>query len=676
MNEDMDKTTAIQSRVIGLRLVELSLLTDEQLEQALTVQEETGGALGQILLEQFGVTQLDFTSVLTEQGLEHPEVASQAVDGPTWLVEPGVPTDAPAPSANRRPIGEVFVELGLITDEQLAAALDVQRTSGERLGEILVEQQYVTRLDLAGALARHWEPREPPADAGDDAASDGAPSSLGAGEGWSPEDHAAVAELELELRAAEERLLAPQPPARRRGLLRRRRAKDVSEVSVRVDELAAGFRGMGSVGCVVTDLSRSVAQFDAARAGEALAAGARFAAVESAVAGLVELEVRLQDEAGRALAETAESLAAGTADLRVELEAVAARPEVADPSERLVELAERIDRAALDGHDRITGLVGDFSQQLADVVSRFDGLVGRDEAVAASRADRAGLERHVSELETRLHAQGDEMAGTRARVEESLQTTAGITARQDETESLIAQQFAGVESRDAAGLARARADSEAALASLHGATVSLEVRVNEELALRQSEIQATLAGSEELGVQIEAVAASFGARLVRLEESGPEGDATELLAKVGELEGRIEAQAAIGEEQARVTERALRKGLASLGQKLTRSAAKHDKPAKHGKRAKGAGRSIELLGAALFEADARIGGRVPLSPLEGYVAFAPTADGYRLLELADAPPELGATIELDACDVPLLVTRYGRSPLPFDGRPCAYLDRA
>ena len=636
----MDKTTAIQSRVIGLRLVELNLLTDEQLEQALTVQEETGDRLGQILLEQFGVTQLDFTSVLTEQGLEHPEAESQAVDGPTWLVEPQEPTEAVTPSTTRRPIGEVFVEFGLITDEQLVAALDVQRLTGERLGEILVEQQYVTRLDLAGALARHWEPHEASADAEDDAASDGASSLPHAGKGWSPEDHAAVAELEVELKAAEERLLAPRPPTQRRGLLRRRRAKDVSEVNVRVDELAAGFRGMGSVGGVVADLSRSVAQLDAARAGEALATGARLTAVESAVAGLVDLGARLQDEAGRALAETAEGLATRTADLRAELEAVAARPEIADPSARLVELTQRIDSAALDGHDRISRLAGEFSQQLADIVVRVDGLVGRDEAVAASRADRADLEKHVSEIEARLHIQRDAMTGAEARVEESLQAAAGITARQDEAESLIEQ------------------------------------RINEALAFRQREEQASRAGSEELGVLIEAIAASLGARLERLEESVPEGETTELLTKVGELEGRLDAQAAIGEEQARVTERAVRKGLAALGQKLTRSATKRDKSGKHGKRVKGAGRSIELLGAALLEADARIGGRFLLSSAEGYVAFAPTAGGYRLLELPDAPPELGATIELDACDVPLLVTRYGRSPLPFDGRPCAYLDRA
>ena len=62
---------------------------------------------------------------------------------------------------------------------------------------------------------------------------------------------------------------------------------------------------------------------------------------------------------------------------------------------------------------------------------------------------------------------------------------------------------------------------------------------------------------------------------------------------------------------------------------------------------------------------------------EGWIAFAPTADGYRLVELPGRSPELGATVELgvDGCEGSLVVSRYGRSPLPFDSRQCAYLDR-
>jgi hypothetical protein len=64
------------------------------------------------------------------------------------------------------------------------------------------------------------------------------------------------------------------------------------------------------------------------------------------------------------------------------------------------------------------------------------------------------------------------------------------------------------------------------------------------------------------------------------------------------------------------------------------------------------------------------------SPERGFVAFVPAPNGYRMLELPGAPPEIGSTVELDGCDGPLVVVRHGRSPLPLDDRACAYLDRA
>jgi hypothetical protein len=69
-------------------------------------------------------------------------------------------TGAAAPSqaaAARRPIGEFLVERGLVTTEQLAAALADQRQSGKRLGEILVERGAITRMALASVLGEQWE---------------------------------------------------------------------------------------------------------------------------------------------------------------------------------------------------------------------------------------------------------------------------------------------------------------------------------------------------------------------------------------------------------------------------------------------------------------------------------------------------------------------------------------
>jgi type IV pilus assembly protein PilB len=61
--------------------------------------------------------------------------------------------DATPPAAARKRIGDLFIEQGMVTDQQLAEALDVQRRTGGRLGEILIELGFITTLDSARILA-------------------------------------------------------------------------------------------------------------------------------------------------------------------------------------------------------------------------------------------------------------------------------------------------------------------------------------------------------------------------------------------------------------------------------------------------------------------------------------------------------------------------------------------
>ena len=56
-------------------------------------------------------------------------------------------------SLPRRRIGDLFVEQGIIDDQQLAEALDVQRRTGGRLGEILIDLGFINSLDSARVLA-------------------------------------------------------------------------------------------------------------------------------------------------------------------------------------------------------------------------------------------------------------------------------------------------------------------------------------------------------------------------------------------------------------------------------------------------------------------------------------------------------------------------------------------
>lgn len=61
-------------------------------------------------------------------------------------------TSSPNASTRRR-IGDLFIEQGVVTEQQLAEALDVQRRTGGRLGEILIELGFITSSDSARVLA-------------------------------------------------------------------------------------------------------------------------------------------------------------------------------------------------------------------------------------------------------------------------------------------------------------------------------------------------------------------------------------------------------------------------------------------------------------------------------------------------------------------------------------------
>lgn len=73
-------------------------------------------------------------------------------------------------------IGRIFVDKGLIAQEQLERALELQEESGERLGEILVTQFGVARLDLASALAEQWAVLEREGKERDDRETDALPA--------------------------------------------------------------------------------------------------------------------------------------------------------------------------------------------------------------------------------------------------------------------------------------------------------------------------------------------------------------------------------------------------------------------------------------------------------------------------------------------------------------------
>ncbi len=60
----------------------------------------------------------------------------------------------------RRYLGEYFVSAGLVNQDQVQTALDLQKQKGGFLGQILVEEGWVTEQELCQALSKmlqvHW----------------------------------------------------------------------------------------------------------------------------------------------------------------------------------------------------------------------------------------------------------------------------------------------------------------------------------------------------------------------------------------------------------------------------------------------------------------------------------------------------------------------------------------
>jgi hypothetical protein len=134
----MNVAEILSARLIGTMFVERGLLSESQIRVALEIQRETGQQLGQILVDRFGISRQELASVVADQwadiGKSTPQVDAAANE--SW-----------------RKLGEIFVERGFVTQEQLDQALARQRETGERVGEALVAQGSISKFELAGALA-------------------------------------------------------------------------------------------------------------------------------------------------------------------------------------------------------------------------------------------------------------------------------------------------------------------------------------------------------------------------------------------------------------------------------------------------------------------------------------------------------------------------------------------
>ncbi|MDG5813827.1 ATPase, T2SS/T4P/T4SS family [Chitinispirillales bacterium ANBcel5] len=110
---------------LGEILIAQGLVTEEQLLHALQEHRSTGASLGKILIRLGYLSEDDLSSVLGEQ----------------------------IQLAHKKRIGEVLIEQGLITQEQLEQGLAEQKVSKLQLGKCLIKLGFITEEKLVDVLS-------------------------------------------------------------------------------------------------------------------------------------------------------------------------------------------------------------------------------------------------------------------------------------------------------------------------------------------------------------------------------------------------------------------------------------------------------------------------------------------------------------------------------------------
>jgi chromosome segregation ATPase len=282
--------------------------------------------------------------------------------------------------------------------------------------------------------------------------------------------------------------------------------------------------------------------------------------------------------------------------------------------------------------------------------------------VARSERDNSSAElEHARAAATELEQAGVELAEARGaanELEQRLSATAGRATELDRQVSALADQLtaAQVELDHAHG---AKADLEQRLSAAGSRTMELDGQV--------SKLAAELAAAESGLVEERNAHASARERFEETRQRLDEATAT--LQEINDQETELAAAVdRLVEETTELSESASREGeaadlrLASLESRLAEEAASHAE-------------TRRVLSQALDELTCSppvpgFGGQEKPGP-EDYLCFAPGKQGYRLLPHSGRPPAVGDPYELDGAEH--VVTRVGRSPLPFDPRRCVYL---
>ncbi|KAF5076713.1 Glycosyltransferase like family 2 [anaerobic digester metagenome] len=175
---------------LGDRLIKAGYLTEENLEEAIRIQNEKGGLIGDVLVQYGYVTSSDLSNfifenkftklgeLLLEKKLITREQLEMAIEyqkqyggrfgniciSMGFLTNEQIDEVLKKNVSRKGRIGEVLVEKGIISQDQMDEAIKMQNKSGGKIGDILVFLGYVDQETLYRELSIQFEIGRPGAE--------------------------------------------------------------------------------------------------------------------------------------------------------------------------------------------------------------------------------------------------------------------------------------------------------------------------------------------------------------------------------------------------------------------------------------------------------------------------------------------------------------------------------
>ena len=141
-----EETSVIQEPVGGTSLRETSPLP------VIPQNNKRKVKIGELLIQEGVVTPEQIEQALVVQKTRHPAPPLGEICVELGLVSPATLNKILSKHHERIPLGEMLVHLGMVNQDQVNAALKIQRITKKKLGTIMVEQGYFTTNALVGVL--------------------------------------------------------------------------------------------------------------------------------------------------------------------------------------------------------------------------------------------------------------------------------------------------------------------------------------------------------------------------------------------------------------------------------------------------------------------------------------------------------------------------------------------